>query len=160
MIRYSLICDKSHGFEGWFASSDAFDKQAKRKLVTCPACGSVKVEKALMAPNVVTSRKKAARTPAVEATPVASSPQAETGHHLVASSEQREMMKRLRRMRDEVLAKSEYVGPRFAVEARRIHNEETANRGIHGEATLDDVKALSEDGIDVFPVPVLPDDQN
>ena len=160
MIRYSLICDKSHGFEGWFASSDAFDKQAKRKLITCPACGSVKVEKALMAPNVVTSRKKAARTPAVEAAPVASSPQAETGHHLVASSEQREMMKRLRRMRDEVLAKSEYVGPRFADEARRIHSEETANRGIHGEATLDDVKALSEDGIDVFPVPVLPDDQN
>ena len=160
MIRYSLICDKSHGFEGWFASSDAFDKQAKRKLVTCPACGSVKVEKALMAPNVVTSRKKAARTSAVEATPAVSSSQPETGRHLVASSEQREMMKRLRRMRDEVLAKSEYVGPRFADEARRIHSEETANRGIHGEATLDDVKALSEDGIDVFPVPVLPDDQN
>ena len=160
MIRYSLICDKSHGFEGWFASSDAFDKQAKRKLVTCPACGSVKVEKALMAPNVVTSRKKASRASGAEVTPTAVPPQVETGRHLVASTEQREAMKRLRRMRDEVLAKSEYVGPRFADEARRIHNDETATRGIHGEATLDEVKALSEDGIDVFAVPVLPDDQN
>lgn len=161
MIRYSLTCHKAHAFEGWFASSDAFDKQVKRKLVTCPACGSVKVEKALMAPNVVTSRKKAARRPEVEsAVPTAAPAPAEAAHHLSASPHQRALMKELRRVRDEVLAKSEYVGPRFAEEARRIHNDESAPRGIHGEATPDDVRALSEDGIDVFPVPILPDDQN
>jgi hypothetical protein len=161
MIRYSLTCDKAHAFEGWFASGDGFDKQVKRKQVTCPTCGSVKVEKALMAPNVVTSRKKAARRVETEmvAPPTPPAP-VETAHHLVASPQHRELMKQLRRVRDEVLAKSEYVGPRFAEEARRIHNEETAPRGIHGEATPDDVKALSEDGIDVFPVPILPEDQN
>ncbi len=160
MIRYSLTCEKSHAFEAWFASSDAFDKQVKRKLVACPACGSVKVEKALMAPNVVTSRKTSARRVEGEAPhPTAPAP-LEAAHHLIASPQHRELMQQLRRVRDEVLAKSEYVGPRFAEEARRIHNEDSAPRGIHGEATPDDVKALNEDGITVFPVPVLPDDQN
>ena len=52
MIRYALVCDKGHGFESWFADSAAFDKQAKRGLVTCPHCGSAKVEKAIMAPRL------------------------------------------------------------------------------------------------------------
>lgn len=166
MIKYQLVCDKSHEFEGWFGSSAAYDKQRKRKLVTCPVCGSAKVEKALMAPNVVTSEKAAAaRPPVAVEQPAPPTPPAMPPRQLVASPEQREMMQKLRRMRDEILAKSEYVGPRFAEEARRIHTEgakpgESERTGIHGEASLEDVKSLAEDGIDVFPVPVLPDDRN
>lgn len=166
MIRYRLECDKAHDFEGWFASSDAFDKQSKRKLVACPRCGSTKVHKALMAPNVVTSEQKRARrrqaAEAMAASAAAASPPvpAPAEKQLVATAEQREMLRRLKAMRDEVLSKSEYVGPRFAEEARRIHNDEVPARGIHGEASLDDVKALHDDGIEVYPVPVLPDDQN
>ena len=156
MIRYRLICPKSHEFEAWFASSGAFDQQAKRKLVTCPACGSPKITKALMAPSVVTSETKArrgARKPKPVAEPT-EMPQ------LVANAEQRELIAKMRKLRDAVLAKSEYVGPRFAEEARRMQDRESEHRGIYGEASPADVKALAEDGIEVFAVPVLPDDQN
>ena len=170
MIRYRLGCPKRHEFEGWFASGDAFDVQIKKKQVQCPVCGSTKVAKALMAPSVVTSEQKIASRKhrkaqpadvAVEtadtarsAAPAASRPQ------IAPSPEQREAMKQLKELRDKVLAKSDYVGPRFADEARRIHEGGKSERGIHGEASLDDVKALVEDGIEVYPVPVLPDDQN
>ena len=58
MIRYALVCEKGHDFESWFADSAAYDKQIKRKLVTCPHCGSAKVEKAIMAPRLAGSRKR------------------------------------------------------------------------------------------------------
>ena len=182
MIRYQLTCPKSHAFEGWFQSSAAFDVQVKKKLVTCPSCGSAKVEKALMAPNVVTSEQKTAsrkkralqrgqelrgQTPGERASVPSevgsqgSDPsQAPQTPQIAPSPEQREALRKLRKLRDEVLAKSDYVGPKFADEARRIHTGETPNRGIHGEASLDDVKSLVEDGIEIYPVPVLPDDQN
>ena len=165
MIRYRLICPKSHEFEGWFASSDAFDVQVKKKQVECPACGATKVAKALMAPSVVTSEQKAEsrkRRKAVlaeaEVATVASPPPPVP--QLAPSPGQRAALKQLRELRDRVLAKSDYVGPRFADEARRMHEGGAADRGIHGEANLDEVKALVEDGIEVYPVPVLPDDQN
>ena len=159
MIRYRLNCHKSHEFEAWFASSGAFDTQVKKKLVTCPVCGSAKVTKALMAPNVVTSEKAAKRGKSPKSETPAE-PEAPPHPQLVANAESRELIARMRRLRDEVLAKSEYVGPRFAEEARRIHDEPGPPRGIHGEATTAEVKSLAEDGIDVYPVPVLPDDQN
>lgn len=158
MIRYRLQCEKGHSFEGWFQSSEAFDRQAKRKQVTCVRCGSHKVSKALMAPNVVTSERKAKRKRPVDAAlPVAASSEADSA---AVNPEQRDLIRRMRKLRDEMLAKSEYVGPKFAEEARRIHAKESEARGIHGEANLDDVRSLVEDGIDVYPVPVLPDDLN
>ena len=178
MIRYQLTCPKSHAFEGWFASSAAFDVQVKKKLVECPSCGSAKVTKALMAPNVVTSERKSAsrtkrrtehqgQTQDGAALQVAdagqgSDPNLSSGRttQIAPSPEQREAMRQLRKLRDAVLAKSDYVGPRLADEARRMHTGETPNRGIHGEASLDDVKSLAEDGIEVYPLPILPDDQN
>ena len=165
MIRYSLTCPKSHAFEGWFASSDAFDVQVKKKQVTCPACGSVKVTKAMMAPSVITSEQKVAsrkrrKVPVQDTAAVAAEAHAAAGPQIAPTSEQREALRELRRLRDKVLAQSDYVGPRFAEEARRIHEDGKPQRGIHGEASLDDVKALVEDGIEIFPVPVLPDDQN
>jgi hypothetical protein len=162
MIRYSLQCDKKHAFEGWFSNSAAFDKQKKRGLVSCPKCGSVAVQKALMAPNVVTSEKSSrkSRRPSAEGVAAPVAPPPVPAQQLAFSPEQREVLSRLRKLRAEVLAKSDYVGPRFAEEARRIDSGESPTRGIHGEASLDDVKSLAEDGIDVYPVPVLPDDQN
>ena len=170
MIRYQLTCPKSHGFEGWFQSSTGFDAQVKKKLVACPSCGSTKVTKALMAPNVVTSEQKSAsrtkraqqrgQTPSIPSPSVGQGADPGSLPQIAPSPEQREALRQLRKLRDEVLAKSDYVGPKFADEARRIHTGETPNRGIHGEASLDDVKSLVEDGIDIYPVPVLPDDQN
>jgi hypothetical protein len=155
MIRYSLTCKKGHDFEGWFASSAAFERQQKTKQIACPTCGSTSVEKALMAPNVVTSKTS---SKAVE-TPVPAGAPAEQ-RQLVMTAEQRALIQQMRKLRDEVLAKSDYVGPRFAEEARRIHSEEEKPRGIYGEATPSEVESLVEDGIDVYPLPVLPDDQN
>lgn len=170
MIKYNLTCPKSHSFEGWFASSKAYDAQVKKKLVTCPVCGSAKVAKALMAPSVVTSEQKSAsrraRAKAAATEVPATAPPVEL-QQLAVSPEQREMLKELRKLREAVLSKSDYVGPRFAEEARRIHNEEPKDakgangpRGIHGEASPSEVKSLIEDGIEVFPIPVLPEDQN
>ena len=166
MIRYSLTCPKSHAFEGWFASSAAFDVQVTKKQLTCPTCGSAKVVKALMAPNVVTSEQKVAsrkRRKALavqDSGPDAATASAPAAPQIAPTLEQREALKELRKLRDKILAKSDYVGSKFAEEARRMHAEDAPERSIHGEASLDDVKSLVEDGIDIFPVPVLPDDQN
>lgn len=163
MIRYRLQCDKGHAFEGWFRSSDDYDSQRERRLVTCPTCGRTKVEKAIMAPNVVTSeqateaRSKKARKS--RSKPAAEAPAATA--MLTVNDEQRAVMRKLRELRDEMLKSSDYVGPRFAEEARRIHEDGTVSeRGIHGEATPDEVRSLMEDGIDVLPLPDLPEDQN
>lgn len=159
MIRYRLSCKEGHEFEGWFASSAAYDRQAKRKLVECPRCGSSKVDKAVMAPSVARRDKsrsrrrsdaeKAVETPAPAAT-------AETQR--VAAH--RELAAAMRKLKAEVEAKSEYVGPRFPEEARKIHYEEVPARGIHGEASREEAQALTEEGIEFFPLPVLPEDKN
>ncbi len=150
MIRYRLTCPDAHEFEAWFSSSAAYDKQAKAGHVTCPECGSNKVEKALMAPNVATSRKKeAARTKAKAA---AKQP--------VASEMPAEMLEMMRKIRDHVRENADYVGDKFAEEARKIHYEETEARGIYGEATPDEAQALHEEGIAVHPLPLLPEDKN
>lgn len=141
MIRYRLRCAENHAFDGWFRSSEDCDAQLERGLVTCAQCGSCEVAKALMAPSLRT-------TP--EAVPVAAEP----------DPRQRAMLAALKKLRDEVVAKSEYVGPRFAEEARRIHYEESDKRGIYGEATPVELRDLHEEGIDVHALPVLPEDRN
>ena len=162
MIRYRLACPKSHEFEGWFPSSDACDKQIARKLVSCPECGSTKVAKALMAPSVVTSERKAtrkgrSRAPSPETT---QAPTAAPQPEVVMTGPQREMLRQLKALRDKVLADAEYVGPRFADEARKIHHEDAPGRGIYGEASPAEVEELVSEGIDVLPIPRLPDDHN
>ena len=163
MIKYSVQCQKGHGFEAWFQNSDAFGKQTKRGLVACPDCGSTKVTKALMAPHVSTAtRRKGGRSaPAVSrdlaTTPAVKSQQTVAAPAVALPAEMTEMLRRIRR---EVEAKAEYVGPNFAEEARKIHYDEAPERGIYGEASLDDVKALHDEGIDCLPLPVLPEDRN
>jgi hypothetical protein len=154
MIRYRLKCDRRHEFEGWFANSGTFDKQAKRGQITCPRCGSAKVQKALMAPSIAKGGKRKRVQKAPEQSP---EPAGVETHRLAAHGE---LATAMRKLRAEIEAKSEYVGPRFPEEARKIHYEETPARGIHGEATSEEAQALAEEGIEFFPLPVLPEDQN
>ncbi|MBA3519772.1 MAG: DUF1178 family protein [Rhizobiales bacterium] len=142
MISFTLSCSLGHSFEGWFASSEAFDRQRAEQGIACPVCGDVDVAKALMAPAVATSRR-------------------EEAVRVVANvSEEPEMMTMLRKMRQHLTANADYVGDRFAEEARRIHYEEVGRRGIYGEATKEDVRSLADEGIEFHPLPVLPEDHN
>ncbi|BBD39681.1 hypothetical protein Amn_45610 [Aminobacter sp. Y103A] len=141
MIRFSLHCDHAHDFEGWFRSNDDFETQRKRGFVSCPECGSQKVEKALMAPAVSTSRKQEKVA-------------------LAMGEEQRKMMAALKDLSQKVRENAENVGDKFAEEARKIHFGETEARGIYGAATLDEAKGLAEDGIEFMPLPVFPEDRN
>jgi hypothetical protein len=155
MIRYRLKCKKGHQFDAWFASSVAYERQAKDKQLSCAKCGSTQVSKALMAPKL-TKRAAAKEGAAKEAARSREAAKPET-HRLAAHGE---LMAAMRKLRAEIEAKSEYVGPRFPDEARKIHYEEAPARGIHGEATADEAKALSEEGIEFFPLPILPEDHN
>lgn len=145
MIKYRLACSAGHEFEGWFQSSNAYDVQAERGHVTCPHCGSPHVAKAIMAPSVSMAAKHAGS----ETMPPGAK---------LSSEELQGLMRRLRR---EIEAKADYVGPRFAEEARRMHEDpESSDRGIYGEATLDEASSLAEDGIPFLPFPRLREDLN
>jgi hypothetical protein len=149
MIRYDLICDQGHAFDGWFRDSAAYDAQASSGLVTCAVCGSAKVEKQLMTPGVpVKSNRKASASGSQTMMVAGRDPRAQA------------LIDMMREMRRTVEANAEYVGDRFADEARKIHYEEAEQRGIYGEATADDAKALIEEGIEVQPLPRLPEDGN
>ena len=158
MIRYNLICDQRHEFESWFANSGAYDKQAKRGLVSCPLCGSEKVEKAIMAPRlartdksgpIVAPAEEAAPAPAEAPTPVA-----------MISPQEREFRAKLKELRDHLTANAENVGKKFPEVARKMHYGETEHRSIYGEASPKDAKDLHEEGIEFHPLPVLPDERN
>jgi hypothetical protein len=165
MIRYALNCDRGHVFESWFANSAAYDKQAKRALVTCPVCGSAKVEKAIMAPRLARAdaSPQPARAPNPARAPIAQTPtapvSAKTPVAMVSAAE-RELRQKLKELRDHVTKNASYVGQRFPEEARKIHYGETEHRSIYGEASAEEAKALHEEGIEFHPLPVLPDDKN
>ena len=141
MIRFSLSCDHDHEFEAWFRSNDDFDRQKKRGLVDCPTCGSSKVEKALMAPAVSTGRKQEKIA-------------------LAMNEMQKKAMAEMKALSEKIRENADYVGDKFAEEARKIHFGETKARGIYGEATLDEAKSLAEDGVGFMPIPVFPEDRN
>ncbi|MBC7312739.1 MAG: DUF1178 family protein [Rhizobium sp.] len=142
MIRYALICDKGHDFEGWFSESGDFDRQKASGYLSCPACGSLEVSKVLMAPSVSTARQK------------------EAVHALAVTEVQKAAMATLKEAVASIRANSEDVGDRFPEEARKIHYGEAEARGIIGEASIAEVKALVDEGIEIAPLPVLPDDVN
>ena len=146
MIVFNLGCKSGHRFEGWFASADDFETQRGRALISCPVCGTNEVEKQLSAPRLNLSG--AAEEP----------PQAQPSGSNVAVIDpaQRHFLEMVRR----VIAESEDVGNRFAEEARKIHYKEAEVRGIYGEATADEAQALVEEGIEVHPLPRLPEDGN
>jgi hypothetical protein len=160
MIHYALACEHGHTFESWFQNSAAYDKQSKRGLVTCPVCGSAKVEKAIMAPRL--SRADMPEPPLPVPAPPAATPPGPPVKSPVAimGAQERELRQKLRELRDHVTKNANYVGPRFPEEARKIHYGETEHRSIYGEASPDEAKALHEEGIEFHPLPILPDDQN
>ena len=129
MIRYDLRCDKGDEFEAWFGSIADYDKQAEAGLVECPHCGSNHVEKAPMAPSVQTARKKQAR-----------------GERAVA-------MAMAAKVREHIKDNFDYVGDKFADEARKMHGGETEERAIWGEATPEQARELAEEGIPAAPLP-------
>ena len=155
MIRYSLLCERGHAFESWFQSSSAYDSQVKRKLVNCPDCGSAKVEKAIMAPRIVSQR---GREPAVAA-PVPAEAAAPASTPLLMAQE-RELRAKLRELRDHIVKNADNVGERFPNEARKMHYGDIEHRPIYGEASPDEARALIDEGVEVSPLPVLPDDRN
>jgi hypothetical protein len=161
MIRYALNCDSGHVFESWFQNSAAYDKQAKRSLVTCPVCGSAKVEKAIMAPRLAHADAAAPEPPA-SAVAASATPPAPPAKAPVAmmSPPERELRQKLKEFRDHITKNASYVGPRFPEEARKIHYGETAHHSIYGEASPDEARQLREEGIEFHPLPILPDDQN
>ena len=160
MIRYSLICEKTHDFEIWFKNSADYDKQQKRKLVTCPACNSAKVEKALMAPSLGRGAKKGVNTPAPEVAPPEAAPAENMTPVAMVSPQQREFRAKLKELRDHLTKNAENVGGKFPEEARKIHYGEAEHRSIYGEASPQEAKDLLEEGVELHPLPVLPDERN
>ena len=162
MIRYALVCHKGHGFESWFQDSAAYDKQAKRGLVTCPHCGSEKVEKAIMAPRVKTT-KRGKRTAETVAEPVAAdAPASVEANQQVAfmSPQEVELRAKLKELREHLTSNAENVGRKFSEEARRMHYGEIEHRSIYGEASAEDAKELADEDIEFHPLPMLPDERN
>ena len=152
MIKYALACEQRHEFESWFPSGDAYDAQAKRGFVSCPICNSTKVEKAVMAPRVAraaAAQPQPAPAPAPDPQPVA-----------MLSEKEREIRALLRAVREHVVQNAENVGKGFAEEARKMHYGEIDHRSIYGEATPVEARELLEEGIEVHPMPVGPDDRN
>jgi len=132
MIRFQLRCSREHEFEAWFRSSAAYDEQRQAGQVGCAVCGSTEVEKAVMAPALL-------------------APAASHEYNLSKPSSPAEAV--LAALRRKIEATSDYVGPEFATEARRIHCGESDRRAIWGEASLDDARSLKEDGVPVAPIP-------
>ncbi|HEX4766696.1 MAG TPA: DUF1178 family protein [Lichenihabitans sp.] len=164
MIRYSLVCREDHGFEAWFRDSAAFDEQSRESLVGCPRCGTSEVRKALMAPAVRTAKSPVRPTevgpppvaPAAGAVADASMPMAaalddERSHHLRGL---------IRELHVKVRAQADDVGSGFSEEARKIHGGEVPARPIYGTATGEEARALVEDGIEIMPLPPMPDERN
>ena len=156
MIHYNLRCKRGHAFESWFQSSSAYETQEKRKLVNCPVCGSAEVERAIMAPQIVSKKGRevavAAPAPAAEVATPASTP--------LLMAQERELRTKLKELRDHIVKSADNVGERFPVEARKMHYGDIEHRPIYGEASPDEARALIEEGVEVTPLPVLPDDRN
>jgi hypothetical protein len=157
MIRYNLRCEKGHAFESWFQSSTAYESQEKRRLVSCPNCGSVKVERAIMAPQIVTKKGRDAAAPA-PAAPAEVTASSESTPLLMA--QERELRVKLKELRDHIVKNADNVGERFPNEARKMHYGDIEHRPIYGEASPDEARALIDEGVEVSPLPVLPDDRN
>ena len=138
MVIYNLVCKKNHSFEGWFPSFQDFQKQADKKLISCPTCGSTKVEKVPHACAVHVKKEQAKKSPAQTPAPQ------------LSPAEFKEMLVRVHHY---VKQNFEDVGPRFAEEAKQIHKGAAENRPIHGTATVKETKELAEEGVPFIALP-------
>jgi len=147
MIRYDLACEREHAFDGWFRDSEAYDAQSAAGELQCPVCGSTVIDKQLMTPGIAAkaNRRPEGRVPVFSAQ---------------KEGKVAELIEAVRKLRRQVEENADYVGDRFAEEARKIHYNEVEPRGIYGEASLEEAKSLLEEGVEVHPLPPLPEDAN
>ena len=141
MIKYSLICSKKHEFEVWFSNSSDYDAQKSKLLISCPYCNSTKIEKAIMAPNISSSRRKEEIN-------------MKKNHNIS------DLNSIIGKLRQHIKDKFEYVGDKFPEEARAIHYGEKEERKIYGEASLDEAKKLHDEGISLSAIPELASPKN
>ena len=161
MIKYALACDQAHAFEGWFPSSGDYEVQLKSGFVTCPVCNSPKVEKQIMAPALARRDRDPAPVPVpMPAAPAAPAAAPDPQALAILSEKERQVRAMLKAIREHVVRNAEDVGERFVDEARRMHYGETEHRSIYGEASPVEARALLEEGIEIHPLPILPDDRN
>lgn len=147
MILFELKCASDHRFEAWFRDGAAYDAQAAAGTIACPLCGDTQVGKAPMAPRIAKRRGEPAE-------PAKAVPATAPDDKAVAL--QAEMLRQLGELRRTVEENCDYVGDRFAEEARRMHYGETDPRGIYGEASAKDVAELKEEGVTIHRIPWLP----
>ena len=136
MILFDLKCDKDHKFEAWFASTDNYEKQLKKMLIVCPYCGSTKIQKSLMAPNInikYGSKKNVRKNK--------------------TDSYQRKLENKIKKFKKFIVENTDNVGNNFAEEARKIYYGETKSRPIRGESTEKETKELVEEGIPISKLP-------
>ncbi|WP_319774283.1 DUF1178 family protein [Breoghania sp.] len=161
MIHYSLQCADGHEFEGWFRNAGDFDRQARDGHLTCPVCGGSEVSKALMAPAVSGARDDAGTVEAVvENAPVKQAQEPAVPVMAMPNPHQAQIVDMMRKLRKLITESADNVGSRFATEARAMHHGETEQRSIYGEASPEDARELVEEGIEILPLPVLPEDKN
>jgi hypothetical protein len=161
MIRYSLICDNAHEFDSWFASSTAFDEQSGRGLVVCPFCDSEYVTKAIMSPRIARTDRPLPALPVPGATPADAPKPAEEKRPVALIDEKHAALRSMmRELHAKIIETTVDVGSRFPDEARRIHDSETPEQPIRGQATAEEARALLEEGIGILPIPTLPDERN
>ena len=154
MIRYALHCERGHQFEAWFGSSADYDRTAAAGENACPRCGSTAVEKSPMAPAVGGTKRSA---------PVAGQGATAPGEKVTLAApdpRQAAFRQALKEFRKKLTEGADYVGDRFAEEARKIHYDEVEPHGIYGEATPEEASGLAEEGIAFQPLPPLPEDRN
>ena len=131
MIKYNLKCEKDHNFDAWFSDSSNFDKQNKKNFIACPQCNSTKIEKNIMAPNIGAKKQ----------------------NYTNALKTKKNVEKILKNVQKHIEKNFEYVGDKFADEARSIHYGEKEEREIYGETTLEEAVDLIEEGVNVSPIP-------
>ena len=182
MIKYQLICDQNHEFEGWFQGSAAFDEQAANGLLRCPLCDSDQIKRALMTPNLSSPKRRKPITPSMadqlpDTQPAASTPAssvptpllpstvgpaAPSGRVPVMQDEQVQAfgaaLAELRQLRQKIIKDCRDVGENFAEEARKIHYGEVEPEGIYGQTTQEEREALDDEGIEIFDMPWAPSD--
>ena len=172
MIKYQLICDKNHEFEGWFSDSAAYKEQAANGLLRCPLCDSDQVKRALMTPNLASPKLResthssaADNLPATDPTASASSRAGNAAAPGRAPAFQAEQVQtfgaalaELRQLRQKIVKDCRNVGDNFAEEARKIHYGEAEAEGIYGQATQEERESLKDEGIEIFDIPWGPSD--
>ena len=165
MIKYQLICDQAHEFEGWFGDSAGFETQRDSGFLTCPVCGSAEVRRALMAPNLAspkTRKTDLAEQPALQLNPnrnrAAAPPRPPARRCRRLPRKMHELMTEMRALQTKIREECRDVGDNFAEEARKIHYGEAEPEGIYGQATAEEREALDEEGIEIMDMPWLPKD--